>query len=209
MFNPEVIIYDFDGVICDSVNVKTDAFIELYKEYGPKIQEQVREYHLQNGGISRFEKFRYFQSVLLKKDVTEEEINRLSSQFSLLVKEKVIASPYIQGVFEFIKFNANKQQFICTGTPENEIHEIAERKGIAHFFKNLYGSPKSKTEIIDIILTETSVSNQRCVFFGDAMTDFTAAKLSNIPFIGIKNSETIFPQGTTIINDFTDSILKL
>jgi len=209
MFNPDVFIYDFDGVICDSVNVKTEAFLELYKGYGPEIQEKVREYHLQNGGISRIEKFRYFQSVLLKKDVTEEEINQLSTQFSLLVKENVIASPYIKGVFDFIKLNAKKLQFICTGTPENEIYEIAERKDISHFFKNIYGSPKSKTEIINIILEQTSVSKQKCIFFGDAMTDFNTARLSNIPFIGIKNLETNFPQGTTIINDFTDPLLKL
>jgi beta-phosphoglucomutase-like phosphatase (HAD superfamily) len=27
---PKVLIYDFDGVICDSVGLKTDAFVELY-----------------------------------------------------------------------------------------------------------------------------------------------------------------------------------
>ena len=31
---PKVIIYDFDGVVCDSVNVKTEAFVKLYKSYG-------------------------------------------------------------------------------------------------------------------------------------------------------------------------------
>ena len=54
MLDKEILIFDFDGVICDSVNIKTQAFIELYKNYGSKIQEQVREYHLINSGISRF-----------------------------------------------------------------------------------------------------------------------------------------------------------
>ena len=56
MVNKEVLIYDFDGVICDSVKIKTNAFIELYKNYSLKIQNQVKEYHILNSGISRFEK---------------------------------------------------------------------------------------------------------------------------------------------------------
>jgi HAD superfamily hydrolase (TIGR01549 family) len=209
MLNPKVIIYDFDGVICDSVNVKTEAFVELYKNYGEEIQSQVREYHLLNGGISRFEKFRYFQSSLLKQEVSDHEINELGNQFAALVKEKVIASRYITGAYEFIKKNAFRKQFICTGTPEDEIIEISERKGISHFFQHLYGSPKIKTEIINIILTQTSINKEDCIFFGDAMTDYNAAKICNIPFIGIKSPGTTFPDGTIIINDFTSSILKL
>jgi len=209
MINPEVIIYDFDGVICDSVNVKTEAFVELYKSYGPEIQAQVKEYHLLNGGISRFEKFRYFQSVLLKKKVSENEIIELSDQFTALVKEKVIASDYIKGAYEFIKKNAFKKQFICTGTPETEILEISDRKGISSFFQQLYGSPKTKTEIINIILKHTKVNRDTCIFFGDAMTDYIAAQICEIPFIGIENPETTFPSGTTIIRDFEDSVINL
>ena len=208
MIIPEVIIYDFDGVICDSVNVKTEAFVELYKNEGAEIQAQVREYHLLNGGISRFEKFRYFQSALLKKEVSENDINVLADKFAALVKEKVISSAYITGAYEFIKKNSSKQQFICTGTPEIEILEIAERKGISHFFQHLYGSPKTKTEIIDMILTQTSVNKEKCIFFGDAMTDYKAAKSCNIPFIGIKNTDTKFPSGTALIEDFNDPFIK-
>jgi len=208
MIIPEVIIYDFDGVICDSVNVKTEAFVELYKNEGAEIQAQVREYHLLNGGISRFEKFRYFQSALLKREVSENDIKFLADKFAALVKEKVIASAYIAGAYEFIKKNASKQQFICTGTPEIEILEIAKRKGISHFFQDLFGSPKTKIEIIDRIFTQTSVNKENCIFFGDAMTDYNAAKKCNISFIGINNSDTRFPEGTTLIEDFNDPLIK-
>lgn len=208
MINSKVFIYDFDGVICDSVNVKTEAFIELYKSYGPEIQAQVKEYHLLNGGISRFEKFRHFQSVLLNKKVSENDIIELSDQFAALVKEKVIASKYIKGADEFIKKNSFKKQFICTGTPETEILEITERKGISSFFDQLYGAPKTKVEIIEIILKQTNVNRDTCIFFGDAMTDYNAAQICKIPFIGVENSATIFPKGTTIIRDFEDSTIN-
>jgi beta-phosphoglucomutase-like phosphatase (HAD superfamily) len=39
---PEIIIYDFDGVIANSVNIKTEAFVELYKNYDIDIQNAIK-----------------------------------------------------------------------------------------------------------------------------------------------------------------------
>ena len=48
------IIFDFDGVLVESVDVKTRAFCDMYSKYGEEIVEKVKEYHLSHGGISRF-----------------------------------------------------------------------------------------------------------------------------------------------------------
>lgn len=199
---PEIIIYDFDGVICDSVNIKTEAFVELYQSYGKEVQQAVKEYHLAHGGISRYEKFRYFQSTLLEEPVNQEQIDALADQFSILVKQKVIASEYLPGVIDFLKANEGKKQFICTGTPQNEIEDIVEKKGIKALFDEVYGSPRTKTEIIQIILDKYSVSPKDCIFFGDAMTDYDAAKACSIPFVGIINDDTEFPKKTYLIKNF-------
>ena len=97
---PKLIIYDFDGVICDSVNVKTRAFAELYKSYGKEIQDQVVRYHLEHGGISRYEKIRYFQETILQMTTSDEQIQEIAKDFSKMVKEKVIASIFINGAKE-------------------------------------------------------------------------------------------------------------
>ena len=39
------IIYDFDGVICDSVHIKSEAFVEPYTPFGDEIASAVKEYH--------------------------------------------------------------------------------------------------------------------------------------------------------------------
>ena len=204
MLDKEVLIYDFDGVICDSVEIKTAAFKELYKNYDYKIQSQVMDYHIRNSGISRFEKFRYYQTVLLKKELDEKEIKNLARKFKLLVKEKVTNASYIVGAREFIEMNSFKKQFVCTGTPETEIIEIIKEKKLINFFENIYGSPKSKIEIINIIIRKTNIKKNKCVFFGDAMTDYNAALSCKIPFIGIRNSHTTFPKGTVTIDNFKD-----
>mgnify|MGYP006077874289 FL=1 len=50
----KAIIFDYDGVIAESVNVKTEAFAELYKPYGTDIVQKVIKHHEANGGVSRF-----------------------------------------------------------------------------------------------------------------------------------------------------------
>jgi HAD superfamily hydrolase (TIGR01509 family) len=201
----KILIYDFDGVICDSVHIKTEAFVELYAQYDEKIQQAVKAYHLKHGGISRYEKFNYFETELLGKPPTKERIEELAQAFTQLVKEKVIASSYLNGILPFLEKHKNEAlQFICTGTPETEILEITKRKKIDHLFTAIYGSPESKTRIIQNILQETGAQPEDCLFFGDAMTDLNAAKECNIPFVGIENKDTQFPKTTFIINDFID-----
>jgi beta-phosphoglucomutase-like phosphatase (HAD superfamily) len=207
---PKVLIYDFDGVICDSVGLKTDAFVELYRTESESIQKLIREYHLANGGISRFEKIKYFETVLLGKLYSEEDNIKLGQIFAELVKEKVISSPFVLGVKEFLeKHSTDTLQYICTGTPEFEIKEIIERRGMGYLFKGLFGSPTIKSTIIQNIISEVGCTKDDCLFFGDALTDYKAACDSNVRFIGIKNDETIFPEGTFTIANFTDNKLEI
>lgn len=207
---PEIIIYDFDGVICDSVHIKTNAFVELYNQFSIAVQNDVKQYHLQNGGISRLEKIKYFQSVILGLPTSEESVQIMANRFADLVKEKVIASPYIIGVKEFLEKHAiDCLQFICTGTPQYEITEIVKSRGINNLFKSVYGSPKSKTQIIRQILNETKSTPDDCIFFGDAMTDYEAAIECKIKFVGIKNENTIFPPNTFVIDNFLDHKLDI
>ncbi len=203
----KALIYDYDGVISNSVNVKTEAFAELYRPYGREIEEKVINYHLANGGISRFEKFKYYHKNYLDTDLDEIQVDILSQKFSQMVLQKVIDASYVGGAYDFINRNADKYlQFICTGTPEEEIKLILEAKRIAHLFKSIYGSPSNKRIIASTILNKYKLKPEEVVFFGDASTDLDAALHCGIRFIGI-NSDQL---GDDIehYSDFTGLMLK-
>ena len=51
-----IIFWDFDGVIKDSVQIKSKAFGNLFAQFGNIISKRVIEHHESNGGMSRFEK---------------------------------------------------------------------------------------------------------------------------------------------------------
>lgn len=185
-----VIIFDFDGVIAESVNVKTNAFLGMYSKYGEEVSKKVVSHHISNGGMSRFEKFKFYHKEFLDRDLTHKEINNLALQFSELVVKHIIEVPYVEGALEFIKENHHKYQFfISTGTPQDEINYILRKKGIDRYFDLALGSPEKKIDHIKKILKIIKFSKKNCLFIGDADTDIEAAKKYNIPIIFREHSD--------------------
>lgn len=198
----EAVFFDFDGVILDSVDVKTKAFASMFHSYGPEIENAVVRYHLENGGVDRYEKFKYFYENFLGKRITQNEMDRLSKQFSTLVVKKVIDSPFIPGALNTLKelkIN-NIPSFIVSGTPDIEIKAIMKEKGLADFFQEVHGSPRKKWEITSSILKTNSFNPEKCLFIGDALSDYEASTYNKIHFLGIvsENERSIFPDVTKI-----------
>lgn len=198
----QAVFFDFDGVVLDSVEVKTRAFAEMFRQYGPEVQEAVISYHLSHGGVSRFEKFRYFYSELLNLPLSDQKLVSLSNRFSELVLAKVLESAFIPGILETLKelLHLKIPAFVISGTPDEEIHYLVKNKGLGAFFKEIHGAPRSKIAIVRDILERTGYDPSLCWFFGDAMTDWQAAKNCGVNFIGIvaDYGKSPFPEDTTI-----------
>jgi HAD superfamily hydrolase (TIGR01509 family) len=198
--NWQAVFWDFDGVVLDSVNVKTKAFTLMFSQYGPDIERAVEEYHLANGGISRFEKFRYFYNHLLNRSVSDEELTGLGEQFSSLVVQEVIAAPFIPGARESLdRLKSNGIPcFVVSGTPQEEIVHIVTKRGLDCYFLEVHGAPRGKPEIVQEIMERFKFTPQNCLLIGDAMADFQAATANGVQFIGIVPCEgsNIFPIGT-------------
>ena len=198
------IIFDFDGVICESVDIKTDAFYEMYLPYGEVIAQKVKEHHIANGGMSRYDKFKHYEKVFLGKVLADKKMEDLSSQFSSLVKTKVIAAPFVKGALEFLQaYSENYTCFIVSATPMDEMKEIAKEKKINPYFQEIFGSPKNKIEWGKYILETYHIKAEETLFIGDAMSDFNAAKENGMHFLlrKTKENEILFPIGTKMIEN--------
>lgn len=178
------IFFDFDGVILDSVDCKTRAFEDMYMQYGQEIANQVKKYHLENGGVSRFEKFRYWHKKHLGIEITNEQLNNLSEEFSSRVIDQVVKSGEIKGSLDFIKKNYQKYRFwIITGTPTTEMNQVADKIGITSYFIGIYGSPEKKKHWVDHLLKKHQLHPNETLFLGDATTDFEAAQFGKLHFV--------------------------
>ncbi len=202
----KAILFDFDGVILDSVNVKTEAFVAMYEPYGQEVQQKVLDYHLEYGGISRYKKIEYWHKNFLGVELDETQLEALAQDFSNRVLDGVLNANFILGAGEFLDLYSNKLPFyICTGTPQKEIDVIIEKRNLKSRFVSVYGSPQSKEEMIEVIKEKGEYASTELLFIGDAMTDYRAATSKKLNFIGVRNDRTDFPVGTRLI----DSIMEL
>lgn len=188
------IFFDFDGVLAESVNIKTEAFRQMYLDKGEDFAQRVVDYHLANGGISRFEKVKIFNGEWLGEVVTEEKIQELADTFSRLAIEGVVNAEEVTGALEFLTNSEQYTKYIITGTPTTEIHPILKRRNMDHFFKGIYGSPEKKDFWVKKILNDENIPYQECIFVGDALADYSAALANDITFVlrETKEAENLF-----------------
>lgn len=190
--NIKNIFFDFDGVLAESVNVKTQAYYDIYLPYGEEIANKVVAHHQANGGVSRFEKFKIYHNEHLGIKINDTELDELTRKYAQLVIDKVVKAPEIKGATEFLKKFDKKMNFwIITGTPTEEIKIITEKRGIRKYFVELCGSPTKKWEWTEYLIKKNTLKRDETLFLGDAMSDYKAAKVSKLHFALRDYEETV------------------
>ena len=198
----QAVFFDFDGVILDSVDVKTQAFATMFRAYGPEVERAVVDYHLANGGVSRFKKFEYYYKHILQQPIPQDTLEALGRKFNQLAIEGVLAAPFINGAMDTLK--QLKQQgipaFVASGTPHKEIQFIVKKRELAPYFVEVHGSPRKKQEIVQDLVSRYAYRLEDCLFVGDATTDYEAAQACGTKFLGIVKDEerSPFPKGTRV-----------
>jgi len=177
------VFWDFDGVIKESVYAKSLAFVKLFPNVDQRIIQRIIQHHQENGGVSRFVKIPLYLD-WTGSCVTACETQRLSLVFSDLVKQLVIDSPWVKGVYDYLESFFNTQSFsLISATPQNEIEYILSELSIDHFFRHIIGAPTPKSQAVFDIVSRSSLLREDCVFVGDSSSDLDAATINGIDFV--------------------------
>jgi len=178
----KIIFWDFDGVIKDSVEVKTKAFEMLFKKFGGEMATRVVKHHTENGGMSRFDKFPlYLEWAGIK--CTPEILHQYCSDFAALVEDAVVNSAWVEGIEKILNGNTDQLYILVTATPQDEIMRILNRLSIASCFAAIFGAPIAKAEGILLSLEKFSIQPEEALMIGDARADLAAAQKCGIDFL--------------------------
>lgn len=203
---PKAIVFDFDGVILQSVDIKTRAFEKLFAAETPEAVARIIAHHLAHGGVSRFEKFRHAYREILKRPLSAEEEVALGLRFNTLVEEAVSVCPWVPGAREFLEARHKLLPlFVASGTPQEELARIVERRGLKEYFRAVYGTPAKKDAILRSIAASLRCGAADLLMVGDAMTDHDAARATGAAFIGVETPGALnpFPKGVKVLPDLT------
>jgi phosphoglycolate phosphatase-like HAD superfamily hydrolase len=201
-----LIFWDFDGVIKDSVEVKTQAYFQLFEPFGTVVAEKVRKHHEAHGGMSRFEKLPiYLQWAGLEPN--QSTVSDYCEQFSQRVLKGVIDAPWVPGVESYLRNKSNKQTFLLvSATPQDELEHILRALDLRTCFAEVYGAPIRKQDAIGKALHERGIEARHCLMIGDAQADLDASEANQVPFLLRKhgsNTNVFVSYTGTSVKDFT------
>ena len=83
----QTILWDFDGVLMNSNEVRDHGFVEVLKDYPDEQVEKLMIFHQNNGGLSRYVKFKYFFEEIRAESGTEREIEDWAQQVSRIMRK--------------------------------------------------------------------------------------------------------------------------
>jgi phosphoglycolate phosphatase-like HAD superfamily hydrolase len=179
-------IFDCDGVILQSNELKTEAFREVAARHDTAAAEQLVEFHRRHGGVSRYRKFRHlFEEILGWSDFDEAYADALA-RFAEIVSSGMRSCPEVPGVREFLEEIApTGQVFVASGSDEIELREVLRDRDLARYFVDIFGSPRTKREIVSGILSMPGLPAGRKVFVGDSEIDYRTASEFGFEFLMI------------------------
>jgi len=198
---PKVIILDFDGVVIESVDLKTKAFEEMFKE-DPEVSSAFMEFHRKNSGRSRFHKFQWLYENVLKKPLPENEKKALGEKFSELIFGNMLKVPYVEGAIEFLeKHHDAFPIYVASITPDAELKKIIEMRGLTGYFKGVMGTTGTKADLIRKIMEKEGAAPGEVLFVGDTKEDLKASQETGVRFVARVKQEMFEGGEATRIND--------
>ncbi|WCB47017.1 HAD family hydrolase [Nitratidesulfovibrio vulgaris] len=179
------IVFDCDGVILESVNVKTEAFARVAEPFGCDVRDRLVAYHIENGGVSRYKKFEWMFREVLGREISSDELNELGRRYAEYAFEGVLNAQLVPGAYDAITaWHGRVPMYVCSGAPHEELTHILHERGLSRFFAGIYGSPPGKSELLAKVVKLADVAPATTVMIGDSKTDLRAAEDVGTLFYG-------------------------
>jgi phosphoglycolate phosphatase-like HAD superfamily hydrolase len=182
--NYEVYIFDCDGVILDSNELKIEAMRSVLEtHFSTKyLIDKCVEYFQQNFGKSRFHHVAHFlDNILPIKEKQRTELEQLIlTDFSKQCRSLYIKAQLTPSFMTFLK-QCKGKRYVASGSEQSELKEVFVQRGLDEHFDDVFGSPTAKEELVRRIVEQGQ--NKKTVMLGDAMSDMLAAQKNDIDFV--------------------------
>lgn len=180
------LVFDCDGVILNSNRVKTDAFYQAALPYGEAAAQAMVDYHVANGGVSRYLKFAHFLEQLVPEYAAGRSgpnLDELLEHYANAVLEGLLTCEVAPGLQKLRELTPNTRWLIVSGGDQAELHQVFAKRDIAKWFDaGIFGSPDTKDEILSRELASGNIQ-QPALFLGDSKYDYQAASTAGLDFV--------------------------
>ncbi len=189
---PRALVLDFDGVIIESNEVKTDAFRHVFSRF-PDHLDAMMSFHFENISLSRFEKFKHFIRERLGRTADDKLLGELASEFTAFVAKRLEHVPFVPGALEFLReFAPRVPLYLASVTPEPDLGATLGARELTKYFRAVYACPPwTKADAARDVIRISACDPSEILLIGDSPGDLRAADEAGVGFVA-RDSGIIF-----------------
>ena len=194
------VVFDFDGTLVDSNEIKRRGFDFAFAAYPDRLAE-IRAYCYGFNHTVRGEKFRHVTERILGLEYTPELEKLFHERFADFTTESIVAAPEIPGAAAFVRSLAALRPALLSSTPTAILLQILDRRGWRSLFPTVQGAPVDKREWLRDFQDALGCRPEEVLFFGDTDEDANAGREAGCTFVRVGKSAE--DRGELAIRDFT------
>ncbi len=200
----DLIVFDCDGVLLDTMAAKIEAFRAWVPERHAEHAEAFMETVMHGFGTSRQRHIESFYHEMVGTHPPREFLKSEVARFTAICEPLCAKAGWLPGAREFVTHcsEAGVRRYVLSGTPQKPLEEMLRANGGEALFHAVLGSPPAKPQAMERILEATGVSPERTVFIGDANADRLAAEHVGAHFVYVPSQATRPERG--IKNEVSD-----
>lgn len=207
----KVLVFDFDGVLVDSVAVKRGAYFDIFAGVS-NVRVVVERVLKENSGGDRYYIINNILLQLVEDGLltSNDDISRLckfyAEEYNRICEKHAANCSEMSGVSKSLPFLAERYAlYINSATPEEPLKRIIIRRGWQKHFRDVLGRPRTKVENLEKIMKREKIDSDAVVFVGDEQHDMNAALQYGCHFVGIHAVPSLFdPQPLHTINGISE-----
>ena len=177
MFMGSILIFDYDGVIVDSLDLFMDYFIQACKQEGfEEIGSKQVFLSLFDGNM--FEK-------MLEKGMSREQIKRIMYFMRdelVLNQEKLQVFPGMRQVLKTL--SSNNSLYIITSNESHVVNQFLSLHQLT-MFKDIIGSEKEPSKVKKIQMIKEQNGHKDVFYIGDTVGDIIEGKKAKVDTVAV------------------------
>src|SRR5688572_20108117 len=182
------VVFDFDGTLVDSNEIKRRGFDYAFAEY-PHAMDEIRAYCYGFNHTNRYEKFRHVTEQILRLEFTPDLEKRLAQRYAEFTTASVAEAPEVPGAEAFLK-SLMPAPALLSSTPTDMLLTILDRRGWRGLFSIIQGAPINKRDWLRQFQRSLGCDAKDLIFFGDTDEDAQSAKEAGCVFVRVGGIST-------------------
>ena len=190
----KVIVFDFDGTLIDSNQLKYDAFFELFssKNHHKQIIKNVLNEILEESRYVILREIIKRLNTEMHEDELDDRVQKLANRYNKIVVDGAKHCKEKPGAKEVLESLSKRYNlYLNSTTPETSLKDIVKHRKWENYFCDIFGYPNDKTSVLlDIIKTE-SINPDELLVVGDGKSDRDSANSVKCAFLQINNDNSL------------------